>query len=230
MTNDLEKAPSAKAPIAVPRPPSYPVRAEHRAWAVEQLASVAANLLDLLKDRGEERFLDAMKECLRGGNLRIAVALREAAENGDHVCDKVLREIAAELQTVTTQRRELAPGHFQIIAYAQSALTRAPVKRKPGRYDPYDAWMRDIAICCLVKIASAWLGVKPVRNRASHRPSGISLTVEALARHRINLTEAAVQKKIWFGPPGEVVRGSVNIDFTIRHSEGLQVRGIFTES
>jgi hypothetical protein len=52
----------------------------------------------------------------------------------------------------------------QIIAYAQRALTRDPLKRKPGR-SKYDEWVRNICICVMVRLVNEQFGVKATRRR-----------------------------------------------------------------
>jgi hypothetical protein len=86
------------------------------------------------RDYSIEWLEDHLRDALRSGHLSIAVkAVEEAIRDNDALADKVLREVGAELQASALSRCDLLPGHVQILAYTQRALTRAPLKRKPGR-------------------------------------------------------------------------------------------------
>ena len=78
--------------------------------------------------------------------------------------------------------------------------------------------MRNIEIYVLIHLASLEFGVRPTRNRLARRanrePSAISLVVAALARNEIDLDEASVQENLWFGLPGELVRGTFPAHFS----------------
>jgi hypothetical protein len=94
----------------------------------------------------------------------------------------------------------------------QRASQRALHKRKRGRYDKYDHWVRNCGICILIQLASAEFGVPETRRSESRRvnraPSAISLVTAALARraNRINFDETTIQRHIWFGLWGELMR------------------------
>ena len=108
------------------------------------------------------------------------------------------------------QKRDLAPGHLPVITYYQQAATRAPHKRKRGRYSEYDVWVRNIGICTLIRWACVAYGVPPTRaqesRRNQRRPSGISLMTAALARNKAHIEEVTIQRHIWLGLWGEIVR------------------------
>jgi hypothetical protein len=182
--------------------------------AINRLAGAVALIRDRLnQERGMERLEAILRRSLHAGDLGIASKAVEAADKGDSIADAALRAVAAELQPSILQRRELAPGHLQIIAYLQRVASRAPLKRKPGRYPEHGAFYRNVGICALVQLACAEFDVRPTRNRADRRarrqPSGISLVVAALARNRINLAEKTIQDEIWFGLPGALARKAV---------------------
>ncbi len=69
----------------------------------------------------------------------------------------------------------------------------------------HDTWRRNIAICVLIQVASAWLGVTATPE-LDHCPSGCSLVSAALKRHDIDLSETTLQRKIWLGECGKFVR------------------------
>ena len=167
----------------------------------------------------------ALQMGLREGQLPLAIYAVHDADAGDEICDAALRAVGAELQMALLQRRDLAPGHLQIIAYFQRAGQRAPHKH-PGGRRWHDNWMRNIQLCQLVHFVCREFDVHPTRGpdtrlrrgRAGddpprcandRTPSGISIVVAALARNGIHLTlinEESVQRNIWLGLPGELVR------------------------
>jgi hypothetical protein len=53
-------------------------------------------------------------------------AVEAAEKHDDEIADAALRQVGAELQMPLVQRRDLAPGHLQILAYYQRAAKRAP--------------------------------------------------------------------------------------------------------
>jgi len=156
-----------------------------------------------------------LRKGLREGRLTLTIKAVEAADKGDEIADAALRDVGSELQTPLVQGRELAPGHLQVIAYYQRAGKRPPHKRPRGQRW-YDDWMRNINICVLTVLACREFGVQPTRNRESRRankdPSGLSLVVAALARNKIFIDETSVQRHIWLGLPGELVRSTFRPD------------------
>jgi hypothetical protein len=198
---------SIKVPLA------YPLAAVDEQRAINRTALAVATVHRMIGTKEYSReWLDAtLRRYLRDGNLSICEKAVEAADNqGDEIADAALRDVGAELQMPLVQGRDLAAGHLQIIAYFQRAGRRPPHKRKRGRYHWSDDWLRNLGICFLVQLTCAEYGVRPTRNRESRRavrqPSGISLVTAALARNRIYLDEATIQRKIWFGLPGELAR------------------------
>lgn len=64
----------------------------------------------------ERSLLDA----LRAGDLVICAKAIEAADKDDDpITDAALRQVGSELQTALLQKRDLAPGHAQIVTYVQ---------------------------------------------------------------------------------------------------------------
>jgi hypothetical protein len=178
--------------------------------AINRLIIKVASIRYRLDEQYSREWLETtLQQCLREGELKIASMAVEAADKGDEIADAALRKIGAELQVLLVQGRDLAPGHLQVIAYFQRVALRAPHKRKRGRAW-YDDWYRNHAICVLIIAACLEFGVQPTRNRESRRadrqPSGISQVTAALARNRINLDESTIQRKIWFGLPGALMR------------------------
>ena len=189
--------------MSLPDPPSFPLRAEHEAWAIEWLAQAATHVRDKLEASGAERFETLLKEVLREG---MELKVVEAADKGDWLCDKALREVGAEFLDAMIQKRDLPVGGMQIVSYYQRAAGRAPLSRKAGRHSDYDYWFRNVGVCMLIELARKWLGVPPTRNPAGRRPSGCTLTSAALKRHGIRIKEGTIQKDIWFGVWGMAVR------------------------
>jgi hypothetical protein len=180
--------------------------------AIERVSIWVATLGPRLTKKYSREWLETeLVSGLREGRLSLAEKAVEAADKkNDEIADSALREVGAELQTALVQGRVLAPGHLQIVAYFQRAARRAPHKRPRGQRW-YDNWVRNINICILVALACVEFGVRPTRNRAARRAnkeaSGTSLVVAALGRNGIHLDEGSLQENLWFGLPGELVRG-----------------------
>jgi hypothetical protein len=195
-------------------PLTYPLTAADEQRAINRCAvSVSVMLHTFSKDYSGEWLERTLRQCLREGALSIAIKAVEAADKGDNIADAALRDVGAELLTGVMQKRDLAPGHLQIISYLQRVGNRPPLKRKPGRYAWSDHWVQNLGICILIRLTSMEFGVPETRSRetrrASRRPSAISIVTAALARNRIHLDEQTIQQKIWFGLPGELSRQQV---------------------
>ena len=157
----------------------------------------------------ERSLLDA----LRAGDLVICAKAIEAADKDDDpITDAALRQVGSELQTALLQKRDLAPGHAQIVTYVQRVLrlNRATHRRGRGR-QWWDNWGRDLTLCVLIGVACCdFPGLQVTRNRASRRagarPSVISIVVAALARGGINVEEENLQQHIWLGLLGALAR------------------------
>jgi hypothetical protein len=159
----------------------------------------------------------AIERLLREGKLTFTITTIQLADAGDEICDAGLRTVGGELQIALLQKRDLAPGHLQIIAYYQRAGQRAPHKRPRG-HRWHDDWMRNILACWLIAIVERDFGIPPSHNRersveSKRGLSGIEIVVAALHRHGIELDETNVQENIWFGPAGEIVRASISDNY-----------------
>jgi hypothetical protein len=163
----------------------------------------------MAKEYSHEQLETMLRQGLRDGALVLTIKAVEAADAGDEIADAALRHVGAELQMPLVQRRDLAPGHLQVIAYLQRAARRAPHTRPRG-HRWYDDWIRNLHICFLVAIACREFSLSATRNRETRRanrePSGISVVAAALARNGIHIEEKTVQNHIWHGLPGELVR------------------------
>jgi hypothetical protein len=172
------------------------------------IAHLADNLIPMMRqkferEKGREWLETELAEGLREGQLDLAVYAVRMAREGDEICDAALRRVAAELQTPLLQRRELAPGHLQIISYLQDITLTAEHKRRPRGRPWTENVVRDILILLFVGEACRLFGLHPTRARDSRRakrdPSGVSLITAALAHCGLHLEEASVQKYIWHG-------------------------------
>jgi hypothetical protein len=155
---------------------------------------------------GLEWLEKAIRNELRNGDsLAFVVKAVEAAGQRDEIADAALREVGAELM----ERRSGRHGEGQILAYLQRAALLAPYGRKPGR-TWYDEYYRNIGICILIKLASRVFGLHATRSLESRRPnrpqSGVSLIHGALVRNGVHIEERTIQKHIWFGLPGYLVK------------------------
>jgi hypothetical protein len=166
----------------------------------------------LEKEYSVEWLETALRKGLREGRLPLTNYAVEAANAGDEIADAALRTVFADMVAAGGRLPEQESGYLQVWAYGQRAVLRASHTRPRG-HRWHDNWMRDIQICMLIVWACREFGVRPSRNRddrrANRTPSGISLVVAALARNNIHLNEASVQENIWFGLPGEMVRGEL---------------------
>ena len=193
-------------------PLAYPLAPADEQRAINRVAVWVAAVRSKLTKEWSREWLETTLRCyLREGSLAIATKAVEAADKqGDELADAALRDVAAELQTALLQKRDLKPGHLQVIAYYQRVNRSAPLERKQGRYGGYDNWSRNLGICFLIKLACAEFGVKPTRSRESRRshryPSGCSLVCAALALYHVNIAEKTIQEEIWNGLPGELAR------------------------
>jgi hypothetical protein len=147
-----------------------------------------------------------LREC---DSLPFVIKVVESAWQGDEIADAALRDVATELQIALFQKRDLAPGHLQIIAYLQRVSSLPPHQRGRGNAW-YDDYSRNIGNCTLIKLAVLIFGVSATRSLESRRPnrppSGVSLITDALARNGVFISETTVQKKLWFGYLGYLVR------------------------
>ena len=139
-----------------------------------------------------------------GVRLSIAIEACEAADAGDEIADAALWDVGRELIERPTGR----PGDLQILAYYQRAGRHSPRRRRGRQW--HDDWYRNLCICLLVELACKEFGVRPTRNRESRRggrePSGCSLVAAGLARNKARLDEATIQRHLWLGLPGALVR------------------------
>lgn len=170
--------------------------------------SMAPHGMRLDKEYSRELLQTELEEGLREGGYELAICAIKAADAGNEIADAALRTIAREILGDALPERK--PGHVQVRAYGQRALDQPPHKRPRGR-NRYDNLVRDIHICLFIILACREFGVQPTRNRIARRanraPSGISLVVKALARHRnLHLDEASVQENLWNGLPGALAR------------------------
>jgi hypothetical protein len=203
-------------------PLNYPLAAADEQRAINRVSVWVSMLRHKMEKEYSREWLETeLRKGLREGRLSLTIKAVEAADKGDEIADAALRTVYAEMTGGTLPER--GPGHLQLWAYGQRAVLRAPHKRPRGRRW-YDDWTRNIDICVLIGLACREFGVRASRNRAARRankgePSGISLVVAALARNKIHLDEGSVQENLWFGLPGELVRGILRYapsgDYTI---------------
>jgi hypothetical protein len=121
------------------------------------------------------------------------------ADSGDEIADAALRLVYAEI----CDRGEKPSVTLQ--AYGIKAVLRGPVARGRGQAW-FNNWRRNIGIAVLVYMTHRRFGLTPTRNREQRRqrrPSACSVVAAALGRHRMNLSESAVQN-IWGGLQGQI--------------------------
>jgi hypothetical protein len=147
----------------------------------------------------------AVQQTLWNGDLDFARQTAERANAGDGLCHAALLCVAARLSRETPPEQ---PGYIFVRNYGEQLWLhphRTPHKRRSGR--PWtDNLMRDFEVCLIVALVCRDLGMNPTRNEATRTPSGISLVVTALKRHRIHLSETHVRKKLWDGPAGMMAK------------------------
>jgi hypothetical protein len=199
--------------MTLPTPTLLPILGLTKSQMVDDVAAWVERVRHtLMKEHGREQLETMLRQGLRDGALVLTIKAVEAADAGDEIADAALRHVGAELQMPLLQRRDLAPGHVQIIAYLQRAARRAPHKRPRG-HRWYDDWIRNLHICFLVAIACREFSLSPTRNREARRanrnPSGISVIVAAMVRNGIHIEEKTIQSHIWHGLAGELVRRAI---------------------
>jgi hypothetical protein len=163
------------------------------------------------KEYSREWLQTTLEEGLEEGDYKLAIWAVEVANTGDEICDAALRTVAGKILDDALPERK--PGHMQVRTYGQRALNQPPHKRPRGR-NWHDNLIEDLQTLWYVVLACHAFRVLPTRNREEGRadrrhgdraPSGISIIVEALARHGIHRNEASVQN-LWSGPKGKLVR------------------------
>jgi hypothetical protein len=153
-----------------------------------------------------------LEDGLRAGHFDLAIYAAQLARTGDEICDKALRRVGAKLQTLLLQRRELAPGHLQVIAYLQEKNAEVSPQRRPRGRPLFGNLVRDVRLCLCTHVICRELGVPPTRNRASRRsnsnPSAISLLMDALEHLKVKHLDEATVQNIWYGALGNRLRAS----------------------
>ena len=178
-----------------------------------------ADLIPKLRPRLEKEYSwellhTELQKALREGELPLTTYAIQAANAGDEIADAALRIVFAEMAAVFGKLPGQGPGWIQIWAYGQIAVLRPPHKRPQGRRW-HDNWVGNIQICHLIYFVHRVFNVPASRNPepaardAKRAPSAISIVVDTLARNGIDLDEGNVQRNIWFGPPGKLVRAIV---------------------
>lgn len=171
--------------------------------AVDRIAAQIENNWSRMNN-SHENLARMLRDALRRGDWSITLKAIEAAERADDLlADTVLRATCAEMDN----RHE--PMSAQLRAFAQRAWVRPQVARGKGR-DQYADWSRNVGICVLIEWACReFPGLRPTRSGAGRRqrvPSGCSLVKRALERHKIYLEENTIQRHVWLGLPGMLVR------------------------
>jgi hypothetical protein len=141
-------------------------------------------------------------------NLAIYAA---EASTPDELCDAELRTVFAEMVGGMFPPERRGPGHLQIWAYGQRAVQRAPLERPPRGHRWHDDWMRNIQLSVLIILTCQEFPVPPTRDpKCTSNASGISLVVAAFDRLGLPCPrEESVQRNIWLGLPGELVRSAL---------------------
>jgi hypothetical protein len=179
--------------------------------AIDWVATVLIPMVLHRMEKGYSRewLQTELQKGLREGRLPLAARAVEAADAGDEIADAALRHVCAEMMSAGGKLPEQEPGWMQVWAYGQRALVRGPHKRPQG-HRWHDDFVGNIQLCNLIYFVCREFGVYPTRGQATLRakrtPSGISIVVAALARNGINREEESVQRNIWLGLPGELVR------------------------
>jgi hypothetical protein len=150
----------------------------------EDMVSTVAHWVDLVgswltSEASRQRLRAEIHEAIRGGTMPLMRVI-EAAESGHSDADAALRERAAEL----LDRGELGGESSALLrAYAIRALHRGPTVYPQGR-NIADVWLRDIGIAVLVSLTCVRWGLRPSRNRISHRPCATAVVATALSRRQ----------------------------------------------
>jgi hypothetical protein len=110
------------------------------------------------------------------------------------------------------------PEYLDILTYGDGVtLQKQPYKRhRPGQ----DNWVRDAELSALIWYVDRQLrqcGISATRKQKPHHanrnPSAISIVVAAFARNGVHFKEAHVQKNIWEGSRGRLVREILDQEF-----------------
>jgi hypothetical protein len=190
-----------------------PPPAELENHVIDVVADLISRVSFKLEKKYSLKWLQAaLENALRKGQQPLTDYAIYAAERGDEICDTALRTVFAEMVGGMFPPEQRRPGHLQIWAYGQRAVRRTPHKRPRG-HRWHDDWMGNIQLCMLVVFVCREFGVPAAHNQKDpgirRAPSGISIVVAALARAGIKsrgLNEKSMQRNIWYGLPGELVR------------------------
>jgi hypothetical protein len=182
---------------------------------------VVADLISMVSRKLEKEYSlkwlqTALRNALRKGRQPLTDYAILAAERSDEICDTELRAVFAEMVGGMFPPEQRGPGHLQIWAYGQRAVQRPPHKRPRG-HRWHDDWMGNIQLCMLIVWICRELSVSAARNLEDRdirrAPSAISLLAAALRRcdniKFRRLSEKSIQRHIWYGFPGELVRAIV---------------------
>jgi hypothetical protein len=134
----------------------------------------------------------------------------EEAKAGDEVFHSALMRTYVQINRGGLPEQ---PGYLDIRTYGDGAILQGHKRHRPG----HDNRVRDCEVTVLIWYVARELrpyGISATRKQPSHAnrahpgrgPSAISLVVAALARNGVHLKEAHVQKNIWEGSRGRLVR------------------------
>jgi hypothetical protein len=140
-------------------------------------------------------------------------AVREA-KAGDEVFHSALMHVYVQINRGGLPEQ---PGYLDIRTYGDGvALQESYKHHRPGQ----DNWVRDAELSALIWYVDRQLrqcGISATRKQKPHHanrnPSAISIVVAALACNGVHFKEAHVQKNIWEGLRGRLVREELDQKF-----------------
>jgi hypothetical protein len=151
------------------------------------------------------------RKLLEGG-LGLAREAVEEARAGDEAFHSALMHVYVQINRGGFPEQ---PGYLDIRTYGDGAILEGHKRHRPG----HDNWVRDAECCALIWYVYRQLrqhGISATRKQPPHAnrgPSAISLVVAALARNGVHFKEAHVQKNIWEGLRGRLVREILDQEF-----------------
>jgi hypothetical protein len=154
------------------------------------------------------------RKLLEDRRLDLAREAVKEAKAGDEVFHSALMHVYVQINRGGLPEQ---PGYLDIRTYGDGVILQGPHKHhRPG----HDNWVRDAELSALIWYVARQLrqyGISATRKQeprhANLNPSAISIVVAALALVGVRVKELHVQKNIWEGLRGRLVREELDREF-----------------
>jgi hypothetical protein len=155
----------------------------------------------------------SLQQGLREGDLSLTRDAITEALAGDAICDAALRHVYVEFSRKKLLGHPGSPPAYMLIQeYGEHAILHDRHKRPPGHLW-HDDFVQNVQTANLIYFVHREFDMKAERGQGRYHkgkraPSTVSIVVAALADHGIGIqrTEASVQRNVWRGVPGKLIR------------------------